>query len=229
MTSQEFLRELDERIAKFDLLTHPFYQAWSKGELTREEIREYASDYYHHVHAFPTYLAELAMRLEDGDLRQTVLTNLADEKGSHDHSAHDEIWLDFAAAFGAHDVTRHRNPSTGVADLMKFYHQTAADGSPQEAIAAFYAYESQVPRLAAEKERGLKAFYNADDNATRYFTLHKTADLEHAASWRQELARQIEAAPESSEKALHAAEQAARSLWNALDGIEAARLQIRAA
>ncbi|PYV54455.1 MAG: TENA/THI-4 protein, partial [Acidobacteria bacterium] len=67
------------------------------------------------------------------------------------------------------------------------------------------------------------------DNATRYFTLHKTADLEHAASWRQELARQIEAAPESSEKALHAAEQAARSLWNALDGIEAARLQIRAA
>ena len=69
MTSQEFVRELDERIAKYDLLNHPFYQAWSKGELTREDIREYATDYYHHVRAFPTYLAELAMRLEDGELR----------------------------------------------------------------------------------------------------------------------------------------------------------------
>ena len=229
MTSQEFLQQLDQRIAKYDLLTHPFYQAWSKGELTREDIREYASDYYHHVHAFPTYLAELAVRLEDGELRETVLTNLADEKGSRDDSAHDEIWLDFAEAFGARDVSRQRKATKGVADLMKFYHQVAADASPQEALAAFYAYESQVPRLAAEKERGLLAFYNADQKATRYFTLHKTADVEHAASWRQQLAQQIELEPESSEKTLVAAERAAHSLWKALDGFEAARLQKQAA
>lgn len=223
MTSQEFLRELDERIAKYDLLTHPFYQAWSRGELTREDIREYATDYYHHVRAFPTYLAELAMRLDDGDLRQTVLTNFADEKGSRDDSAHDEIWLQFAKAFGAGNMNRRR-PTSGVADLVKFFHRLAAEASTQEALAAFYAYESQVPRLAAEKERGLRAFYNADENATRYFTLHKTADLEHAESWRQLLARQIEADPELSGKALDAAERAALSLWNALDSIESARL-----
>ena len=228
MTSQEFLRQLDERIAKYDLLTHPFYQAWSKGELTREDIREYAGDYYHHVRAFPTYLAELAMRLEDGELRQTVLRNLADEKGSHDDSAHDEIWLQFAEAFGARNTVA-RKPSAGVAELMKFFHRIAAEASPREALAAFYAYESQVPRLAAEKERGLKAFYNADEAATRYFTLHKTADVEHAESWRQELAKQIEAQPDSSEKALDAAEQAALSLWKALDSIEAARLHKQAA
>jgi pyrroloquinoline-quinone synthase len=228
MTSQEFVRELDERIAKYDLLNHPFYQAWSKGELTREDIREYATDYYHHVRAFPTYLAELAMRLEDGELREVVLANLADEKGSRDGSAHDEIWLQFAEAFGARDVTRRRTTS-GVAELVQFFHRIAAEASPQEALAAFYAYESQVPRLAEEKERGLKAFYKADESATRYFTLHKTADVEHAESWRKELVRQIEAEPESAEKALNAAERASLCLWKALDGINAARLQTQAA
>lgn len=228
MTSQEFLRQLDERIAQYDLLTHPFYQAWSKGELSREDIREYAGDYYHHVRAFPTYLAELAMRLEDGELRQTVLRNLADEKGSRDDSAHDEIWLQFAEAFGARN-TAARKPSAGVAELMKFFHHIAAEASPREALAAFYAYESQVPRLAAEKERGLKAFYDADEQATRYFALHKTADVEHAESWRRQLAKEIEAEPASAQKALNAAEQAALSLWKALDSIEAARLQKQAA
>ena len=49
MTSQQFFEELDARIAKYDLLCHPFYKAWSAGELTREDLREYALDYYQHV------------------------------------------------------------------------------------------------------------------------------------------------------------------------------------
>ena len=77
MTTQEFFRQLDARIAPFDLLCHPFYKAWSAGELSREDLREYARDYYHHVNAFPTYLAELSMRLEESELRRAVLANLA--------------------------------------------------------------------------------------------------------------------------------------------------------
>src|SRR5215468_5190341 len=42
MTSQEFAQELDTRIAKYDLLCHPFYKAWSEGKLTRSDLREYA-------------------------------------------------------------------------------------------------------------------------------------------------------------------------------------------
>src|SRR4051812_46072602 len=63
--TQEFFQQLDARIAEFDLLCHPFYKAWSAGELSRDDLREYARDYYHHVDAFPTYLAELSMRLEE--------------------------------------------------------------------------------------------------------------------------------------------------------------------
>jgi pyrroloquinoline-quinone synthase len=81
MDLQQFFNDLDARIAKFDLLCHPFYQAWSAGTLTREDLREYAQYYYPHVEAFPTYLAEFGIRLSDGDLRRAVLANMCEEKG----------------------------------------------------------------------------------------------------------------------------------------------------
>ena len=58
MTTSEFFEALDARIAKYDLLCHPFYKAWSAGELTREDLREYAQNYFHHVNEFPEYLQE---------------------------------------------------------------------------------------------------------------------------------------------------------------------------
>src|SRR5438477_9707296 len=93
-----FWNELESRIAKHDLLCHPFYKAWSAGELTREDLREYSADYYHHVAAFPTYLSALHSRLADGHLRRTVLANLAAEE--IEGVPHSELWLDFAEAMG---------------------------------------------------------------------------------------------------------------------------------
>ena len=54
MTKNEFLSALDNLIAEKHLLKHPFYQLWSQGKLTRENLREYAISYYPHVAAFPT-------------------------------------------------------------------------------------------------------------------------------------------------------------------------------
>jgi pyrroloquinoline-quinone synthase len=42
MDTVEFFEQLDARIAKYDLLCHPFYKAWSAGELTRKDLRQYA-------------------------------------------------------------------------------------------------------------------------------------------------------------------------------------------
>ena len=100
----------------------------------------------------------------------------------------------------------------------------ASEGTAEEALAAFYAYESQVPRVAQEKERGLREMYGADDKTCGYFALHATADIYHSNVWRTQLERRMEANPKTAEAALDAAENAARMLWQALDGIEAARL-----
>jgi pyrroloquinoline-quinone synthase len=105
----------------------------------------------------------------------------------------------------------------------------ASEGTPEEALAAFYAYESQVPRVAREKARGLEERYGADARVTAYFTLHTTADVFHSRVWKQQLAKRLESHPDAAEKALVAGENAARALWRALDGIEARRITKAAA
>lgn len=221
MNTAEFLSQLDARIAKYDLLCHPFYKAWSAGELTRDDLREYAQDYYHHVEAFPSYLAALAMRLEDGETRRAVLANVADEKGGDNGVPHAELWLDFAEGMGSSRKLALHKPLEGVGELIEHFETVAREGSSEEALAAFYAYESQVPRVAKEKERGLREMYGADDKTCGYFTLHATADVYHSQVWRKQLEKRVAAV--TAENALEAVENAARSLWRALDGIEARR------
>jgi pyrroloquinoline-quinone synthase len=223
MTTQEFFEHMDSRIAKYDLLCHPFYKAWAAGELTREDLREYGREYYRHVEAFPSYLNEFASRVSDQRIRRAVLANRNEELGADGSPAHSELWLDFVEGMGG-----DRKESTAavpeVQNLVNWFHSTAREGAPEQALAAFYAYESQVPRVAAEKSRGLREMYGADEKTCGYFTLHMTADVYHSRVWRNQLAKLIEKNPEAAKRVLDASENAAKALWDALDGIEAARI-----
>jgi pyrroloquinoline-quinone synthase len=228
MNTTEFFEQLDARIAKYDLLCHSFYRAWSAGELTRNDLRQYAQDYFHHVEAFPSYLAALGMRLEDGELRRAVLANMGDEKGvegrpGKDSVPHSELWLDFAEGMGSSRNLEWHTPVPEIRQLIRHFHQVASEGSAEDALAAFYTYESQVPRIAKEKERGLRQMYGADDKTCGYFSLHATADVHHSKVWRKQLEKRVASHPEASDAALDAAEDAALMLWKALDGINARR------
>ena len=228
MNTTEFLEQLDARVAKYDLLCHPFYKAWAAGELTREDLQEYARDYYHHVEAFPSYLAAFALRLDEGELRQAVLANMCDENGANRESGrdsvpHSDLWLDFAEGMGSNRNLRRYDSVPEIRRLTGHFHRVASEGTPEAALAAFYAYESQVPRVAQEKERGLREMYGADDKTCGYFTLHATADVYHSRVWRKQLEQRVAANPQTAEAALDAAEEAAGMLWRALDGIEARR------
>jgi len=229
MTRSQFAEELQRRVAKYDLLCHPFYQAWSAGELTREDLREYAGDYYHHVAAFPNYLAEFFARTVDPELRRAVLSNLNDEEGCEDGRlgrSHAELWLDFADGMGAdrEQVRREAAPAY-MNELTAFFHHVAKDGAPEAALASFYAYESQVPRVAEAKARGLKELYGADESTRAYFRVHHTADVGHSQVWLQQLGKRVEGNAAATENAFAAAEAAARKLWEALDGVESRRQQ----
>ena len=229
MTTEQFFAELEARVAKYDLLRHPFYQAWSAGKLRREDLQDYGRNYYHHVEAFPTYLAEFGIRLDEGELRRAVLANMLDEKGTDESYGqpsrpHAELWLDFVEGMGGSREMWAHEPVAEIKQLIAFFHRVSNEGTPEEALAAYYAYESQVPRVAAEKARGLKEMYGADQKTCGYFTLHTTADVYHSRIWKQQLAKRVAANPATAEKALTAAENAAKALWRALDGVEERRM-----
>ena len=114
-------------------------------------------------------------------------------------------------------------PVPEIRQLIRHFHNVASEGMPEEALAAFYAYESQVPRVAQEKERGLRTMYGADDKTCGYFALHAVADVYHSRVWRKQLEKRLAENPDAADAALDAAENAARKLWQALDGIEGHR------
>ena len=224
MTTQEFFADLDARIAKYDLLCHPFYKAWAAGELSREDLSAYGREYFRHVEAFPAYLTEFAARVTDSATQRAVLANRDEEMDAGGGRSHAELWLDFVEG-----MSGERNVSVSaavpeVSALVGRFDAIAREGAPEEALAAFYAYESQVPRVAEEKARGLRDMYGADEKTCGYFTLHTTADVYHSRVWRNQLGKVVGGDSAAAERALIAGETAAKALWNALDGIEAARM-----
>src|SRR6266404_2724854 len=175
MTEAEFWEEMSSLLDRYDVLRHPFYVAWREGWLTLTSIREYASEYYHHVAFFPVYLRELAARLPDGELRKSVLDNLWIELGMRGDAARADnlLWLDFAIGTGAlpnNVFTRKPMPETVA--LIETFLKLARSGAAAEVLAAIYFYKSQGSRMARESGKELTARYGLDAAACRYFMLH---------------------------------------------------------
>ncbi len=221
MTREEFLSALDALIAEKHLLKHPFYQLWSQGRLTTENLREYAISYYPHVAAFPTYVSGVHSGCEDAALRQELLENLIEEeRGTENHPA---LWRRFAASLGAKETdlsavsSAPRTPE--VAETIAEFRRTAREGSTAEGLAALYAYESQIPEVSRTKREGLEAFYGITDvDATRFFSVHEKADVWHRQVEREALGR-VADTPEARAKALEAARRCCDALNRALDGV----------
>jgi len=219
MTNQSALvEELDALVAKWHLLKHPFYQAWTAGTLDPSNLRLYAAQYYHHVRAFPEHLRALAARSENG-LQPIVADNLAEEE--YPGRTHPQLWREFAAAVGAGGAELDAAaPLPGTQALVDTFARLAREGAPAEAVAAFYVYEAQVPEIATEKINGLRRFYGIHDTrGLAYFAVHEEADIRHRAAWRGWLAEQP---AEVKEGAVRAAEDALRALWGALDAVSPA-------
>jgi pyrroloquinoline-quinone synthase len=213
--------QIEEEMKKYDLLTHPFYQAWTEGKLTHRELAFYGWQYLHHVAAFPTYLTALHARLPEGVARQAVLRNAADEEV--DGLSHAELWRQFIGGMEPVQRTESEEILPEIRQLVDGYRHLASRDSLPTVLGAFYAYESQVPVIAETKLAGLKQFYGAGHSACEYFTLHATADLHHAKVWRKLIDRCLQENPACAADVLNGVNRGAKALWRALDGIEAAR------
>ena len=114
MHGADFLKRLDETIARHALLSHPFYQKWNEGALSRETLCEYAKQYYAHVRYFPRYVSAAHAACDDIRVRQLLLENLTDEDAGQNN--HPELWMRFADGLGvARDDVRNAEllPQTG--------------------------------------------------------------------------------------------------------------------
>lgn len=211
------LESLEQLIRSRSILKHPFYIAWQRGELSKDQLRIYAQVYYPHVAAFTRYLESAIASAKDPSVREELEANLLDELSNP--KAHNELWLDFAAEFGLDraEITRqlpHPAAERMVVTFDRLMHQGSA-----AALAALYAYESQQPEVARQKANGLRLFYGVDNpDALAYFEVHAEADLQHRAGELAALSRCLEDGASPLE-VLTAAGQALDAYWQLLDGV----------
>jgi pyrroloquinoline-quinone synthase len=189
---------IDEARRRCNVLDHPFYLRWERGELSRDELAFYAGEYRHAVVA----LADAAAAAGDAD-------------HASEEAAHITLWDEFAAAIDA-PLDREPTPETrACAEAWR------ADDA-LEARAVLYAVESGQPDISRTKLTGLVDHYGfaAGSQGTEYFELHAERDHEHAAASAEVLRS---APPEEADRLVAAAEKALAGNWRLLDGVECGR------
>jgi pyrroloquinoline-quinone synthase len=190
------IERIDEARARWNVLDHPFYLRWERGELTREQLAFYAGEYRHAVVA----LADAAATAGDSEHAAEEATHVA-------------LWDGFAAALDA-SVDRDATVETrACANAWR-----AKD--PLAARAVLYAVESAQPQISRTKLTGLVEYYGftPGSNGTAYFEVHTERDLEHAAASAEVLRA---SAPEDADRLVGFATTALEANWSLLDGVDA--------
>ena len=192
---------------RWNVLEHPFYTRWSRGELTREDLALYAGQYRHAVVALAG-ATENAARVAPAPESAELAAHAGEE------AAHVALWDDFAAAVGTPGPADAEPETAGCAAVW-----AGEDRDLLGHLVALYAIESAQPEIARVKADGLREHYGFDGGpATAYFDLHAERDVEHAAEGRALLEARLDGADEDALVA--EAERVLRANWELLDGVE---------
>lgn len=214
-------QNLDARIAAKHLLDHPFYQRWTCGTLTKEELQDYARNYFHYAMAFPTFISAMHQQTEDIAVRQMLLENLIEEERGPEN--HPELWLRFCESLGLdRDEVKAGAPNAATRTLIATMKSLAREGALHEGLASLYAYESQIPSVAKAKIEGLAKWYSITaDRDIAFFSVHMEADVNHSETSRQIL-RDLCDTPEKTTQAEQATGRTLDALYGFLDSVTAA-------
>jgi pyrroloquinoline-quinone synthase len=173
------VERIDAEVEKRSLLKHPFYQMWSEGKLTVDHLQGYSMEYFHLVKAVPVFVQNIASSNTDASIASEIDGNMKEE------AEHIEPWMRFAGALGVsvNELTNYAGaPRTNeaVSKMM-----TLSRLPFEEAVAAMYAFEAELPKISRSKIDGLVKFYGLEGKeALNYFQIHEEADIRHAQTWR---------------------------------------------
>jgi pyrroloquinoline-quinone synthase len=205
----DIIQRIDSEIEKRSLLKHPFYQMWSEGKLTIDHLKGYSKEYFQLVKAVPGIVENIAQ----SSLNPVIASNAKEET---DHVA---PWVRFASALGVASEELASYTGDQKANAAVEMMQNLSLSSFEEAVAAMYSYEAELPRISRSKIDGLKKFYQMNSrDALEYFEIHEEADVRHAQVWKEIL----QSIPENrQDAAFNAAVESLKAQNLLLDSVQA--------
>jgi pyrroloquinoline-quinone synthase len=201
--SETIFDRIERSRNRWNVLRHPFYQRWTAGELTGEELARYSGQYRHAVEAIAT-LSDAAA--EAAPERSELRRHAAEELG------HVRLWDGFVEA------SEGRVGDMPTPETEECVRAWTAEDDLLGYLIRLYAIESGQPEISRTKREGLLDRYGFEDGpGTAYFRVHETRDTEHAAEVR-ELVAEL-AGDDDADRLVDGAERAFRANWRLLDGV----------
>jgi len=150
-------------ILPLQLLNHPFYQAWTHGTVTRDQLARYARSYAEFIAAMPAYWARIGQ-----DFSVDTSAIVAEE------THHIALWEDWSAQL----------PQPADYPRMTEVLDTFASFNASELLGAVHAFEIQQPAVAHTKKAGLLVHYGFAATDMVYFDehLHEQAHIDFGAN-----------------------------------------------
>src|SRR5713226_4941895 len=135
------VERIDIEIEKQSLLKHPFYQMWSEGKLTADHLQGYIKEYFQLVIAVPEFVRNIQGLTNDSSLESEL--------------AHIEAWMRFAISMGvSREKLLNYAPTCKTTEAVLTLN-SLTKLSFEEAAAAMYGYEKELPKISTSKINGL--------------------------------------------------------------------------
>lgn len=144
----------------YRLLDHPFYKAWTCGEINAEQLGKYHKSYSEFIEMMPIFWEKALKGL-----------NCENPKGKeviNDEKSHIPLWQLWSCEL----------PEFSEFPKMTGIINSFESMSASELLGAIHAFEIQQPEVAKTKKQGLIEHYGVDAEKLTYFDEHMN-EAEH--------------------------------------------------
>lgn len=205
VTGASVLGEIDALRAANDPANMPLLRAMAAGELSRDELRAFAAQYFQLVDALPRFVSTVhSVTISHPEIRRTLLNLLVPLELKPPSIA--DLWLQTCASLGLFsDSIRCAEPNVSTSVCLADFEYLCQSGCAQ-GLAALYAWISRLPRTCRIMQQAMLEHYDLNGGpGVQYFEVVGFQAESHVRSLCAALVALLDEYPDAAPSAVDAA------------------------
>lgn len=207
-TSASVLDQIDDMLTSHHPAAQTLMVALSEGRLSRDDLRAFATQYFHLIDALPRFVSTVhSVTTQHPTIRRTLLNVLMPLELKPPSIA--ELWLQTCAALGLFsDSVRASEPTHSTAACLSDFEYLCQSGSAP-GLAALYAWMARLPQVCRAEKQALAQHYDLGAGpGVQFFDVVGFQAESHARAIRGALETLLNDHPEAGPASIDAARSA---------------------